>query len=265
VAPPFPRTVLLEVSNLCNHRCVFCAYPKMTRPGRRMDLDMTRKILADAYGLGAREAGFYSGAEPFTSPDLEAIVGCAKSLGYEYTFISTNGSLATEKRLTAIIDNGLDSIKFSINAGDRETYRRIHGQDHFDRVLASLQFAHEYREKTGASLYISVSFVGIQRDEISNVESRGALEALVHPWVDEVLVWDANSQNSASCPSTASTSRPRAICACAATTTRTTSRSSISRSRRSPTPGTRRSSARCASVTSTTVSRGRSVTTASTT
>jgi molybdenum cofactor biosynthesis enzyme MoaA len=193
--PPFPRSVLLEVSNLCNHRCVFCAYPKMTRPGRRMDLAATRKILEDAYALGAREAGFYSGAEPFTSPDLEAIVRAAKDIGYEYTFISTNGSLATDARLAAIIDNGLDSIKFSINAGDRETYRRIHGQDHFDRVLRALRFSHEYREKTGAPLYISVSFVGIQQGGVSNVESRAALEALVRPWVDETLVWSATSEN----------------------------------------------------------------------
>src|ERR1051325_219337 len=84
VTPPFPRSVLLEVSNLCNHRCVFCAYPKMTRPGKRMEFPMVERLLRDAYTLGARDAGFYSGAEPFTAPDLEAIVALAKGIGYEY-------------------------------------------------------------------------------------------------------------------------------------------------------------------------------------
>jgi len=195
VVPEFPRTVLLEVSNLCNHRCVFCAYPKMTRPGKRMALDMVERVLREAYELGAREAGFYSGAEPFTSPDLEEIVRLAKTIGYEYTFISTNGSLATEARLRALIDRGLDSVKFSINAADRETYRVIHGKDHFDRVLGNLRFAWEYREATNAALYISVSFVGIDRDGVSNRASRDGLEPLVRPWVDEILYWDASSEN----------------------------------------------------------------------
>jgi organic radical activating enzyme len=195
VTPPFPRSILFEVSNLCNHACVFCAYPKMTRPGRRMDLALAQRLLREAYDLGAREAGFYSGAEPFTSPDLEAIVRCAKQLGYEYTFISTNGSLATEPRLRALIDAGLDSIKFSINGADRETYRRIHGQDHFDRVLRHVRFADEYRRATDATLYLSVSFVAMDRDGFATSSGRDALEALVRPWVDEVLFWDATSEN----------------------------------------------------------------------
>jgi organic radical activating enzyme len=193
--PPFPRTVLLEVSNLCNHRCVFCAYPKTTRPGKRIELPVVERLLREAYDLGTREAGFYSGAEPFTAPDLEAIVVLAKRLGYEYTFISTNGSLATEARLTTLIDGGLDSLKFSINAADRETYRRVHGQDHFDRVLRHLKFAHEYRERTKAKLYISVSFVAFDLEGLTTSADQTAFEQLVKPWCDEVIFWEATSEN----------------------------------------------------------------------
>ena len=193
--PPFPRSILFEVSNLCNHRCVFRAYPKMTRPGKRMELALAERLLREAFALGAREAGFYSGAEPFTSPDLEAIVACAKEIGYEYTYISTNGSLATEPRLRKLIDGGLDSLKFSINAADAETYRKIHGQAHFDRVLRHLRFADEYRKERGARLYLSVSFVAFDRDGFATGTTRDAVDALVRPWVDEVLFWETTSEN----------------------------------------------------------------------
>jgi molybdenum cofactor biosynthesis enzyme MoaA len=193
--PPFPRGILFEVSNLCNHRCVFCAYPKMTRPGKRMELPLVERLLGEAYALGAREAGFYSGAEPFTAPDLEAIVGAAKRIGYEYTFITTNGSLATEARLTKLIDAGLDSLKFSINAADRETYRTIHGQDHFDRVLRHLRFAHDYRERSGARLYLAVSFVAFDREGMRTSADQATFERLVRPWTDEVIFWEATSEN----------------------------------------------------------------------
>ena len=195
VSPPFPRSILMEVSSLCNHRCVFCAYPKSTRPGTRMELGMVERLLREAYTLGSREAGFYSGAEPFTAPDLEAIVALAKQVGYDYTFISTNGSLANEARLTKLIDAGLDSVKFSINAADRETYRRIHGQDHFDRVLRNLRFAHDYRERSGSSMYIAVSYVTFDREGMRTSADRAAFERLVGPWADEVIFWEATSEN----------------------------------------------------------------------
>lgn len=195
VTPDIPKSLLLEVSNLCNHKCIFCAYPKMTRPGRRMDLAMAERILREAYELGTREAGFYSGAEPFTSPDLEQIVKIAKGIGYEYTFISTNGSLATEKRLKAIIDNGLDSIKFSINGADAETYKKIHGQDHFDRVIRHLKFASRYREEAGLNLYIAVSFVLIDNGLGSNAGSQERLRDLVGDYVDELVFCEAMNDN----------------------------------------------------------------------
>lgn len=193
--PAFPRTMFVEISNLCNHACAFCAYPKMTRPGKRIDFTLLDRLLREAYGLGTRDAGFYSGAEPFTSPDLERIIKTAKDLGYEYVFISTNGALASEKRLAACFDHGLDSIKFSVNGADRETYKRVHGRDHFDRVLASIAFAHDYRARAGLDYYIAVSFVMIDTPEVSNLATRDALKGLVGPWADEVIFFDADSEN----------------------------------------------------------------------
>jgi uncharacterized Fe-S cluster-containing radical SAM superfamily protein len=195
VTPSFPRTIFVEISNLCNHACAFCAYSKMTRPGRRIDFALLERLLAEAYGLGTREAAFYSGAEPFTSPDLERIIKTSKAMGYEYVFISTNGALASERRLAACFDNGLDSIKFSINGADRETYRKVHGRDHFDRVLASVEFAHDYRERSRLDYYIAVSFVTIDTEIVSNVAGKDRLQALVGAWADEVVFFDASSEN----------------------------------------------------------------------
>jgi organic radical activating enzyme len=195
VTPPFPRVVLIELSNLCNHACVFCAYPKMTRPASRMDIDMLERLLHEAYDLGAREVGFYSGAEPFTSRDLEEAILRAKRIGYEYVFISTNGSLASESRMQACIDNGLDSIKFSINGADRDTYRQIHGQDHFDRVLANVRFACEYRRRSGRRIYIAVSCVVIDLPQCSNADAPEWLRAQLGSLVDELVFIPATNEN----------------------------------------------------------------------
>ena len=126
--PPFPYTnFLVETSNACNHECIFCAHQKMRRKAGKIDTLFLYDILRQAYELGTREVGFYATGEPFLVPELPDYVRKAKETGYEYVYLTSNGALATPEKIRAVIDAGLDSIKFSINAPNRELYKFIHG------------------------------------------------------------------------------------------------------------------------------------------
>lgn len=188
--PPWPRHVNVELNNVCNHGCTFCAYSVMERAKGNIKQERLERWLAEAYELGSRELGLHSGAEPFASPQLEHFTEFAKKIGYQYIYVSTNGSLATPDRLKKVIDGGIDSIKFSINAGDRATYNAIHGKDHFDRVLEHLRFARHYR---GArkSPYLSISFVIVPE----NARSLELLKELTRDYVDEFVSYAATNQN----------------------------------------------------------------------
>lgn len=189
--PPFPRVMLIEVSNVCNHSCAFCAYSKMTRPHTMMDPDFFKRIMSDAYALGAREVGLHSGAEPFACKNLADFIAVSKSIGFEYIYITTNGSIPNEKKLKAAIDAGLDSIKFSINAGDAETYEKIHGKPHFDRVIDNVRFVSEYRKTLGRELYLGASFIEVAE----NAQTFDNMERIVAPLVDEVFRVRAGNQS----------------------------------------------------------------------
>lgn len=189
-APPVPRQVLVEVANRCNHACVFCAYTKMTRPKGVLDLELFTNLMRQAYDLGSREAGLYSGAEPLTVKNIADYIRTAKDIGYEYVYITSNGSPANEERIEAMIDAGLDSLKFSINGGTRETYKAVHGQDHFDRVIHNLRYADEYRKKSGRKMYLSASFVQCEENE----GTYDALKEMIGEYVDEVFFTKAYNQ-----------------------------------------------------------------------
>lgn len=156
--PPFPYSnFLVETSNACNHACLFCAHQKMKRKVGKIDTELLYSILKQAYDLGTREVGFYATGEPFLVKELPDYIRKAKEIGFEYVYLTSNGALATPERIRAVIDAGLDSIKFSINAPEREMYEFIHGKDDFDVVYENLKYLNQYREECGHHYKIFVT------------------------------------------------------------------------------------------------------------
>ena len=156
--PPFPKTnFLMELSNVCNHECIFCAHQKMKRKVGKMNQELAFNILQQAYDLGTREVGFYATGEPFLVKELPEYIRKAKDIGYEYVYLTSNGSVATPEKIREVINAGLDSIKFSINAPEREMYKFIHGRDDFDKVVEHLKYLNQYRNDSKKNYKIYVT------------------------------------------------------------------------------------------------------------
>ena len=65
VTPPFPRNMLLEVSNICNNDCIFCGHHNMRRKQENCNKPQMLDIIQQAYDAGTREIGFYLQGGPF--------------------------------------------------------------------------------------------------------------------------------------------------------------------------------------------------------
>ncbi|MCR4322387.1 MAG: radical SAM protein [Candidatus Brocadiaceae bacterium] len=182
VSPPFPREIFIDLTSFCNHACVFCSNSKLKKR-HTMKPDMVKRVLQEAYENGTRDAGFYATGESFLVNKLHEYVAEAKKIGYEYLFITTNGALATPERAKPVLDAGLSSIKFSISAGTRESYKRIHGKDDFDKVLRNLKWISEYRKQSGLDyrIYVTMVYTDSTEQEIDLIRE------VVQPYIDE---WD---------------------------------------------------------------------------
>lgn len=162
--PPFPQNMLVELTNSCNHQCLFCAYKHMKRPKGFCNRENMLKIIREAYECGTREIGFYRVGEPFLSSDLEFFVRECKKIGFEYIYITTNGALADKERVYNLWKLGLSSIKFSVDAGKRSTYKIVHGRDDYDIVIKNLLDLVELK-KDGMDLGIFASFMKLKISE----------------------------------------------------------------------------------------------------
>lgn len=177
----------LEVTNACNHRCVFCPNVDSSRKKTMMDFELAKRVIkecADFLGRD-RKICFHMNGEPLLYKRLPELVVYAKELGYEYSFITTNGSVAKPELLAELFEAGLDSIKFSINAGSRETYKKIHGADDYDNAINALIFSHRYRKEHGKNFKIFVSCVGTKE----NYDELEAFQELAAQYCDEVVFY----------------------------------------------------------------------------
>jgi len=179
-----PNDMLVEVTNRCNYQCNFCTHSKMNHRFGDIDNIFLRKVLIEAYDMGIRRVGLYTIGEMFLCKDIASHIKTAKEVGYEYIYADTNGALADRKNLEAVIMAGLDSIKFSINAGKRETYKKIHGQDKFKTVLENLHTCYELKQNLNKKLKIMVSFVVTKENE-DEIE---LLHDMVGPYINEYRV-----------------------------------------------------------------------------
>lgn len=184
-----PKNMLMEVTNFCNHSCLFCANSKCTKPRGFIDSNLAKKILKDAYMLGTREVGFYGTGEPLLNRELESHISYAKELGYEYTYITTNGALLTEERAKSLLEAGIDSIKFSINASNREDYYLIHGKDDFDTVIENLVCVDSMRKRLNKKVALYVSHIATRYTD----KDQGPLKEKILKYVDDILFLDCRN------------------------------------------------------------------------
>lgn len=188
--PPFPqKNFLIEVTNFCNHKCIFCANSKMTRPRGFIKQEIAFRVLEEAYKEGMREVGFYATGEPLLNKDLAFYVKYAKKIGYDYVYLTTNGALATKERIDELMEFGLDSIKFSINAGTRKTYIKMHGKDDFDIVLKNIKvLSKNLNKRRKVKIFVSCILNKI------NILEREILLGELKGYVDEIYFCPVGNQ-----------------------------------------------------------------------
>ena len=187
--PPLPQKLNVELNNTCNQKCVFCSfhgkYSKCKLKPAVMESEFAKNILLQSkeLGMGQKEVGFYLAGEPFCYSKLTEIIAYAKELGFSYTFLTTNGVLAKPDKLKEVIDAGIDSIRFSVNASDRDTYRELHGTDDFENVLNNIKFLHNHIEEKELKVATSLSCVITKR----TLGIQDAVKDLFGSYVDDIL------------------------------------------------------------------------------
>jgi len=184
---PAPKSVKIELSPRCNYRCGFCALrTREKQPTKDMDFELYMKIVDECVEAGVEEIGVFYLGEPFMAPELLVdAIRYAKDAGISYVFLTTNGSRASSRWVKETMEAGLDSMKFSMNAADKEQFVEIMGvkASLFDHAMHNLKEARAVRDRGGYKCGIyasSIQYDGEQQERMVKL-----IESEVLPYVDE--------------------------------------------------------------------------------
>ena len=137
-----PLSGSLEITSLCNLKCVHCYLGTDTPPERKALKEMsTAKILAVLDEI--TEAGcldlLLTGGEPFLRKDFNIIYSHAKKNGLLVTVFS-NGTLVTDKIVSLFEDLPPQAVEISLYGATGETYEKISGvRGSYDKCLKGIQ------------------------------------------------------------------------------------------------------------------------------
>ena len=149
VAAHLPVCLYLEVTNRCNLLCETCPRTFETlEPPADMDWALFTKIVDQVPNVA--RVVLHGVGEPMLVKELPRMIRYLKDRG-TYVLFNTNGTLLQPKRFQELIDTGLDELRVSLDAADRESYAKIRGKDYFNRIVRDVGKFIAYQKQVGAT------------------------------------------------------------------------------------------------------------------
>jgi MoaA/NifB/PqqE/SkfB family radical SAM enzyme len=161
VAPRPPVCLYLEVTNRCNLLCTTCprTYEELEPPAD-MSWDLFASIVDQVPDLA--RAVLHGVGEPMLVASLPRMVEYLKDRGVHVLF-NTNGTVLSERNGRALIDAGLDELRVSLDASNRESFKAIRGRDYFGRIIRNVRAFRELQEREGhARPQVSIWLTGLK-------------------------------------------------------------------------------------------------------
>ncbi len=133
-----PIEVGIEITNLCNFRCIHC-YASSGKPyTNELNFDEIRKLLYQLTDMKVFKI-FIGGGEPFLHKDFIRILKLCKELGFFIT-TSTNGSYITKDIVETLKESEIAGVQVSLDGANKHTHESIRNATNtFEKTIQTIR------------------------------------------------------------------------------------------------------------------------------
>jgi len=154
----YPRVVYIETANTCNLACPMCpvvmGVDGFVGDEKFFDYDLLHMM--EDFISCAERCVMSAGGEPLLHPRFIDMVKFVKSRGATVVF-NTNATVMDIKKSRALVELGVDSMSFSVDAADPDIYRKIRIGGDLEKVKENIKnLARARREAASEKPYLNL-------------------------------------------------------------------------------------------------------------
>ena len=139
-ARDIPRSVKIELTNICNADCIFCGYQYETRAKGTMSPELFERVLQEYRAMGGNSISFTPVVgEPLVDPAFVDRVARAREVGFGQVTTYTDGVLLENHDLPRFLSLGIEALHISMASFDETEYERIFRIRHYDKLMRGLR------------------------------------------------------------------------------------------------------------------------------
>ena len=190
----YPPCLQIEPSSICNFRCVFCFQtdPLLTnrKEGHMGQMPVeTFKNIVDQIQGHVEFVTLASRGEPLLTKGIREMLAYiqGKFLGFK---INTNATFLNEENSHAILQAEPNTLVFSADAADPETYSQLRVNGDFDKVMGNIKRFMEIKERDYPASKIITRVSGVAFDQ--DRQDHRAIEAFWGEFVDQMAFVEYN-------------------------------------------------------------------------
>ena len=170
VQRPFPITLQIQTTSLCNADCVFCPYPETSEKLSMgsMDDDLFKKIIDEcSQHNSVRTIIPFLMADPFIDKKMtEKIFYIKEKIPFAAIRLSSNGGPLVPKIAEKIADSPLDSMTFNVPGYYKETYESMITKVPYDKMKENISYYLKLPKKYNTEVEMNI----VQNNQISDKE-----------------------------------------------------------------------------------------------
>ncbi len=170
-----PIVTQFEITNACNHKCVFCYHhsPHLLEPDdpyfdthpydkelvkrpkswhqQRVSFEFLKGYVKEAVSTGCSYIQLGGGGEPMTHPDIMSMLRFIKKLGLRVQ-VFTNLTVPNANMIRELLRLGVDVLEVNVSAATPDTYSKVHTvpKSEFHKLSQNLELIHKLKSKLKA-------------------------------------------------------------------------------------------------------------------
>jgi MoaA/NifB/PqqE/SkfB family radical SAM enzyme len=153
------------VTNICNAKCTFCAYPKVvankTLQTGVMSFEVFKKAVDEWAVMGGQSLDLTPVVgDPLVDPGiLDKVDYAVNRAGLKDVYLTTNAILINRNETyKKLIDLGIAAVYISTQGASKEVYEKIYGVKHYDEAMSGIRNLMDYNRSKNEPARIVVRF-----------------------------------------------------------------------------------------------------------